>query len=121
MGAKRVIWHVGFERNLRRRGPPSFEVRSEVPLSKEPPRLDYLLLRVERVDVALGRHRLRRCRGCLAKHLAAEHRAPAEILDLPKKPVLFDPLEGEQLHQLIEDDGHPHIVVSHRRAVGTGG
>jgi len=45
VGAKRVIWHVGFERNLRRRGPPSFEVRSEVPLSKEPPRLDYLLLR----------------------------------------------------------------------------
>ena len=55
MGAKRVIWHVGFERNLRRRGPPTFEVRSEVPLSEEPPRLDYLLLRKltpegERVD-----------------------------------------------------------------------
>jgi hypothetical protein len=45
VGAKRVIWHVGFERNLRRRGPPSFEVRSEVPLSEEPLRLDYLLLR----------------------------------------------------------------------------
>jgi hypothetical protein len=45
VGAKRVIWHIGFERNLRRRGPPSFEVRSEVPLSEEPPRLDYLLLR----------------------------------------------------------------------------
>jgi hypothetical protein len=45
VGAKRVIWHVGFERNLRRRGPSSFEVRSEVPLSEEPPRLDYLLLR----------------------------------------------------------------------------
>jgi hypothetical protein len=45
VGAKRVIWHVGFERILRRRGPPSFEVRSEVPLSEEPPRLDYLLLR----------------------------------------------------------------------------
>src|ERR1041385_4330038 len=45
VGAKRVIWHVAFERNLRRRGPPSFEVRSEVPLSEEPPRLDYLLLR----------------------------------------------------------------------------
>jgi hypothetical protein len=45
VGAKRVIWHVGFERNLRRRGPPSFEVRSEVPLSEEPARLDYLLLR----------------------------------------------------------------------------
>jgi hypothetical protein len=55
VGAKRVIWHVGFERNLRRRGPRSFEVRSEVPLSEEPSRLDYLLLRKlapegERVD-----------------------------------------------------------------------
>jgi hypothetical protein len=45
MGKKRVIWHVGFERNIRRRGPRSFEVRAEVPLSDEPPRLDYLLLR----------------------------------------------------------------------------
>jgi hypothetical protein len=45
VGAKRVVWHVGFERNLRRRGPSSFEVRSEVPLSEEPLRLDYLLLR----------------------------------------------------------------------------
>jgi hypothetical protein len=40
-----VIWHVGFERNLRRRGPRSFEVRSEVSLSEEPSRIDYLLLR----------------------------------------------------------------------------
>ncbi|MEZ4296281.1 MAG: hypothetical protein R3B70_15020 [Polyangiaceae bacterium] len=45
MGATRVIWHVGFERNLRRRGPRSIEIRSEVPLSDEPLRLDYLLLR----------------------------------------------------------------------------
>ena len=40
-----MLWHVGFERILRRRGPPSFEVRSEVPLSEEPLRVDYLLLR----------------------------------------------------------------------------
>jgi hypothetical protein len=45
VGAKRVIWHVGFERNIQRRGPRSFELRSEVKLSTEPPRLDYLLLR----------------------------------------------------------------------------
>lgn len=44
MGAKRVIWHVDFERNLKRRGPRSFEIRSEVPLSDEPPGLDYLVL-----------------------------------------------------------------------------
>jgi hypothetical protein len=45
VGAKRVFWHVGLDRNFRRRGPPSFEVRSEVLLSEEPSRLDYLLLR----------------------------------------------------------------------------
>jgi hypothetical protein len=45
VGAKRVFWHVGLERNLRRRGPPWFEVRSEVLLSEEPSRIDYLLLR----------------------------------------------------------------------------
>jgi len=45
LGGKRIIWHVGFERILRRRGARSFEVRSEVMLSNEPARLDYLLLR----------------------------------------------------------------------------
>jgi hypothetical protein len=45
MGAKRVVWHVGFGRLLRRRGPRSVEVRDEVPLSEQPPRMDYLLLR----------------------------------------------------------------------------
>jgi hypothetical protein len=45
MGAKRVVWHVGFGRLLRRRGPRSVEVRDEVPLSEEPPRMDYLILR----------------------------------------------------------------------------
>jgi hypothetical protein len=45
MGTKRVVWHVGFGRLLRRRGPSSFEVREEVPLSEEALRMDYLLLR----------------------------------------------------------------------------
>jgi hypothetical protein len=45
VGAKRIIWHVGLERILRRRGPRSFEIRAEVPLSDEPARMDYLLLR----------------------------------------------------------------------------
>jgi hypothetical protein len=45
MAGKRVIWHVGFGRLLRRRGSRAFEVWEEVPLSEEPPRMDYLLLR----------------------------------------------------------------------------
>jgi hypothetical protein len=49
VGATRVIWHVGFERNLRRRGPSSFDVLAEVPLSDEL-RPDYLLLRKRVAD-----------------------------------------------------------------------
>jgi hypothetical protein len=45
MAGKRMIWHVGFGRLLRRRGSQAFEVREEVPLSEEPLRIDYLLLR----------------------------------------------------------------------------
>jgi hypothetical protein len=45
MGARRVVWHVGFERNARRRGSRAFEIRSEVQLSNEPPRIDYLFFR----------------------------------------------------------------------------
>jgi hypothetical protein len=54
MGARRFVWHVGFERNARRRGSRAFEIRSEVPLSSEPPRLDYLFFRkvAELVDDA---------------------------------------------------------------------
>lgn len=45
MGAKRIVWHVGFGRNLRRRGSKSFEVLEEILLSSEALRMDYLLLR----------------------------------------------------------------------------
>ena len=44
MGAKRVVWHVGFERNLQRRGSRAFELRFELPLASEPLRVDVLLL-----------------------------------------------------------------------------
>lgn len=45
MGTKRTAWHVFFGVLLRARGPRGIEVRDEVPLSDEPPRLDYLILR----------------------------------------------------------------------------
>ena len=45
MASVRTAWHVLFGMHLRRRGPRSFEVRDEVPLAEEPPRVDYLLLR----------------------------------------------------------------------------
>jgi hypothetical protein len=50
MGARRVVWHVGFEWILRPRGPSTFEVRAEVRLSDEPQRIDYLLVRKRRIQ-----------------------------------------------------------------------
>jgi hypothetical protein len=45
MGSARTAWHVLLDTLLCQRRPRSFEVRSEVPLSAEPLRPDYLLLR----------------------------------------------------------------------------
>jgi hypothetical protein len=45
VSAHRTAWHFFFTILLRRRGSHAFEIRDEVPLSEERPRLDYLLLR----------------------------------------------------------------------------
>jgi hypothetical protein len=45
MGAKHTAWHFYFCLLLRRYGPKIFEIRDEVPLSEEPPRMDFLILR----------------------------------------------------------------------------
>ena len=77
MGAKKVVWHVGLDRLLRRNGPKSFEVRSEVPLSDEPPRLDYLLLRKLDVDAATDTARtLRRLWPLLPLVSIVEYKSP---------------------------------------------
>lgn len=45
MSARWTAWHFFFGLLLRRRGPRGIELREEVPLSAEPPRVDYLLVR----------------------------------------------------------------------------
>jgi hypothetical protein len=105
VGAKRVIWHVGFERNLRRRGPPSFEVRSEVPLSEEPPRLDYLLLRKLTPEGEPVDHRaqtLRRLWPLLPRVSVVEYKSPGHPyrsgqLDRLWGYVHIDTLPAEQV------------------------
>jgi hypothetical protein len=54
VGSRRTAWHFFFTILLRKRGPSGLEVRSEVPLSEEPPRVDYLLLR-KHVEAAAQR------------------------------------------------------------------
>lgn len=92
MGAKRVIWHVGFERNLQRRGPRSFEIRSEVPLSDEPPRLDYLLLRKLAAEGAPDEsaETLRRLWALLPRVTVMEYKSPGR----PYRPGNLDRLWG---------------------------
>jgi len=79
VGATRVIWHVGFERNLRRRGPACIEIRAEVPLSEEPLRLDYLLVRKRLQDGEVADDRaetLRRLWPLLPKVALVELKSP---------------------------------------------
>jgi hypothetical protein len=105
VGAKRVIWHVGFERNLRRRGPPSFEVRSEVPLSEEPPRLDYLLLRKltpEGEPVDNGAQTLRHLWPLLPRVSVVEYKSPGH------------PYRSGQLDRLW---GYVHTYFANQRAL----
>jgi hypothetical protein len=105
VGAKRVIWHVGFERNLRRRGPPSFEVRSEVPLSEEPPRLDYLLLRKltpEGEPVDNSAQTLRHLWALLPRVSVVEYKSPGH------------PYRSGQLDRLW---GYVHTYFANQRAL----
>ncbi|HEX2689773.1 MAG TPA: hypothetical protein VHN14_24310 [Kofleriaceae bacterium] len=105
MGAKRVIWHVGFERNLRRRGPQSFEVRSEVPLSEEPARLDYLLLRKlmpEGEPVDHGAQTLRHLWPLLPRVSVVEYKSPGH------------PYRSGQLDRLW---GYVHTYFANQRAL----
>jgi hypothetical protein len=76
MGAKRVVWHVGFGMALRRRGSRAFEVRDEVPLSEQPPRLDYLLLRKGPVPPDDDPQTLRRLWPLLPQLSIVEYKSP---------------------------------------------
>jgi hypothetical protein len=77
VGAKRVIWHVGFERNLSRRGSRAFEVRGEVLLSSEPPRIDCLLLRKIHVAQDDSAETLRRLWPLLPYVAVVEYKSPS--------------------------------------------
>ncbi|MFO0586624.1 MAG: hypothetical protein U0441_03765 [Polyangiaceae bacterium] len=62
MPVRRTVWHYFFGYFLRERGPSGIELRDEVPLSEEPLRMDYLLLRklddVARMEEATTLRRL---------------------------------------------------------------
>ena len=81
MGDKRVISPVDFESDLQHRGPPSFEVHSEVPLSEDPARLDYLLLRKLTPDgepVDHGAQTLRHLWPLLPRASVVDYKSPSD-------------------------------------------
>ena len=91
MGEKRIVWHVGLERNLRRRGPRSFEVRSEVQLTSEPLRPDYLLRRtIAEKAVDDTARTLRRLWPVLPRVSVVEYKSPSR----PYRPGNLDRLWG---------------------------
>ena len=51
-------------------------------------------------------HGLRRGTQSLTEHLATKDKAPAEVLALTAKEVLFDALEAEQGDELVENGAH---------------
>ncbi len=63
---------------------------------------------VHGVDLAPGRYGLGRRREGLPEDLAAVDGAPAQILTLAAKQVLFDFLEGELLDERSEDGARDH-------------
>jgi len=100
MGARRIVWHVGFGRLLRRRGPSSFEVREEVLLSEEPPRMDYLLLRKVSAEAATPAQTLRRLWPLLPRISAVEYKSPGR----PYRTGNLDRLWA-YVHLYYADDG----------------
>jgi hypothetical protein len=72
----RDLWHLGFARLVKQRGPPTTEVRVEVPLSDEPQRADLIL---RRLDVPPRDHEARVLRGFwpyFARDTVLEYKSP---------------------------------------------
>jgi len=75
MGNARTAWHVLLAALLAQWGPQSFEYRSEVPLSSEPLRGDFLLLRRAVLGLDATAHTLRRLWDLLPKETILEFKS----------------------------------------------
>src|SRR5262245_15850874 len=104
VGATWTAWHFFFGLLLRRRGPKGLEVRDEVPLSDEPPRLDYLLLQKLGATGPSGddgAETLRRLWPMLPRVSVVEYKSPTH------------PYRGGHLDRLW---GYVHIHFANQRA-----
>jgi hypothetical protein len=103
VGATRTAWHFFFGLLLRKRGPRGLDVRDEVPLSDEPPRLDYLLLRKLRGPAGEdGAETLRRLWPMLPAVSVVEYKSPTH------------PYRSGHLDRLW---GYVHIHFANQRAL----
>ena len=102
VGKHRTAWHFLFANLLRKRGPRWLEVRDEVPLSDEPARLDYLLLR-HRPEIP-GDDRGQTLRG-LWPLLPPTAVAELKTVGRPYRPRNLDRLLGYLHFYFSADDG----------------
>jgi hypothetical protein len=110
----RTAWHVLLVRLLAERAPRSFEVRSEVPLGKHPPRVDLLLRRRKRGARADRKARVLRHLWERIEHVAVlEYKSPAE----PVRPGALMKLLG---YALLYGAEHPAALGSVRRGLVVG-
>lgn len=103
MGTRRTAWHYLLTLLLRERAPRWIEVRDEVPLSSEPQRVDFLLLRqTDTPDPLDTGSTLRGLWPLLARDTVTEFKSPSR------------PYRTRDLHRLL-GYGHQHFVAETAR------
>jgi hypothetical protein len=113
-GAPRTAWHVLLARLLAERAPRSFEVRSEVPLGKHPPRVDLLLVRRRQgAGADRGARVLRHLWERIERVAVLEYKSPAE----PVRPGALMKLLG---YALLHGAEHPASLGPSRRGLLVG-
>ena len=81
MSAPRTLWHLMLYALLDERRPSAFEVRFEVPLSKEPQRADFLLLRRTKEGDISDARVLRRLWGLIRQQALVEYKSVSASLE----------------------------------------
>ena len=81
MSAPRTLWHLMLYALLDERRPSAFEVRFEVPLSKEPQRADFLLLRRTKEGDVSDARVLRRLWGLIREQALVEYKSVSASLE----------------------------------------
>lgn len=118
MGAKRIIWHVGFGWNLRRYGPRDFDVLQEFTLAEEALRLDFLILRKHPGASVEDARTLRKLWPLLGTFTIVEYKSPKRPLragDLDKLWAYVHLFISDPKNEVVRrNDICAVLAISHR-------